>query len=368
MLNLKYTYPIGIDIDGQDIYAVQLRETRQGLAIRGLAHGQFKGEVEQAVEAGNGLVSEFKKIAKSRIFRGKRVVVHLPSPYTYTFPINFRVGEEETLEEAILRESEKHLPFPIEEATIDYPSLVPLSSAEAKRFKATVVAVHTDKIRQFLLMLEQAGLTVEAVDADISSLMRVHRYVHKIQPGPIMLCYIGYAQSLLSIVTEDNIAVHRTIPWGIQVLLTKLQENLEVSKHQSKVLLREYGLLHREEKHLSRSETIKDEDTTDESVGRAIFQIVTPYLEALIYGFHNVIGYVISEQPDAAVQEICVYGQANFIHNLDQYLETTLNIPTKLVDPMTKVGLRENRMLRDTSDGAPFGLALGLAMRKVTWL
>ena len=113
---------------------------------------------------------------------------------------------------------------------------------------------------------------------------------------------------------------------------------------------------------------MKEDEVTRESLVRTIFQIMTPYLETLVYEFHNVIGYVISEEPDAAVQELCVYGQANFIRDLDRYLERTLNIPTKSVNPMTEIALPEDNMLSDMSDGASFGLALGLAMRKVTWL
>jgi len=101
---------------------------------------------------------------------------------------------------------------------------------------------------------------------------------------------------------------------------------------------------------------------------RAISQIITPYLETLIYEFHNLIGYVISEEPDARSQAIYVYGHANSIRDLDRYLESTLNIPTRLVNPMTKVALPEETVLPDRPEVAPFSLALGLAMRQVPWL
>jgi len=368
MFNFGYTYPIGIDIDSHNIFAVQLKDTGDGLAIRGLAHAEYEGSVEKASETDGGVVSQLKAITRNRAFRSKRVVVHLPSQYTLAFPINFRVGDEENVEEAILRKSEKHLPFPVEEAMIDYPSLASLASGEAEEYKATIIATQRDYIEQSLLMLKQAGLTVEAVDADISSLMRLHRYLHKVHAYSIMLCHIGYTQTLISIVTKDRILVHRNIAWGIRILLAKLQENLEISRHQARAILRDYGLLHKAEKDLNGDQGLKEDDVTRESLVRTIFQIMTPYLEALVYEFHNLIGYVISEEPDAAVQELCVYGQANFIRDLDRYLEKTLNIPTRSVNPMTEIALPEDNMLSDMSDGASFGLALGLAMRKVTWL
>jgi type IV pilus assembly protein PilM len=368
MINVSSTYPIGIDVHRHNIYAVQLKKTRDGLAVRGLAQSEVENGPEKAWEADDGLVPKLKEIANNKAFRGKRVLVHLPSEYTYTFPINIQVGEGSTVEEAILLESAKHLPFPVEEASIDYPSIVSAPSGKVETYKATIIAAHMDKMRQFVLMLKQAGLVIEAVDADIASLVRLHHYLHEVDTNPIMLCHVGYTRTLLSIVTADRILVHRSVPWGIQILLTKLQENLELSHGQSRVLLKEYGLFRKDGESPSQSAGLTDEDETTENMLRAISQIITPYLEALIYEFHNVIGYVISEEPDSRSQAICVYGHANFIRDLDRYLESTLNIPTKVVNPMTNIALPEACTLSDVSEGAPFSLALGLAMRKVPWL
>ena len=93
MLNLRSTYPIAIDIHSQNIYAVQLKETRDGLAVRALAHTQGKGLAEKALEAGDDIVSQLKEMAKAKVFRGKLAVVHLPSPYLFTFPISMQVDE-----------------------------------------------------------------------------------------------------------------------------------------------------------------------------------------------------------------------------------------------------------------------------------
>ena len=368
MLNLRSTYPIAIDIHSQNIYAVQLKETRDGLAVQALAHRQGEGWAEKALEASDDIVSQLKEMAKAKVFRGRRAVVHLPSPYLYTFPISIQVDEGGGLEEAIVAESANHLPFPIEEATIDYASIASDPSGKANKHKATIIAAHIDQVTQFLLTLKQAGFTVEVVDADISSLMRLHRYLHEVSEDPVMLCHVGFTQTLLAVVTGDRMIVHRSVPWGIETLLVKLEKNLELSKGQSKGLLTACGFLRRDGKLPDEGKGVTDEDGMQESVLRAVRQIITPYLEELIYEFHNVIGYVMSEEPDAVLQKIYVYGHANFVRDLDRYLETTLNLSTQLVNPMTNMALPEDSMLPDPSEGAPFSLALGLAMRQVPWL
>ena len=62
MLKLKHKYPIGIDIDDQNIYAVQLKQLRSDFAVRGLLHREIDGKSEGDVEESDGLVSLLKEI------------------------------------------------------------------------------------------------------------------------------------------------------------------------------------------------------------------------------------------------------------------------------------------------------------------
>jgi Tfp pilus assembly PilM family ATPase len=59
---------------------------------------------------------------------------------------------------------------------------------------------------------------------------------------------------------------------------------------------------------------------------------------------------------------------ANFINGLDTYFEKHFNISVQLVDPISGFALEEKNILSDKTDGAPFGLAIGLALRRVPWL
>ena len=51
----KYSYPIGIDIGAHEIYAAQLRETRQGFSVRALVHQELKVKSEDNEEVDEAL-------------------------------------------------------------------------------------------------------------------------------------------------------------------------------------------------------------------------------------------------------------------------------------------------------------------------
>jgi type IV pilus assembly protein PilM len=370
MLHLKFHYPIGIDIGNQYIYAAQLKEVRQGFAVRGLVHREIEWKDAKIPGLSDLLVPLLRSISKDKRFFGKRVIVNISSQNIFSFPIRFQVGATETLEEAILRQSEQYLSFPLEEAIIDYPSILSLASVESDSYSATIIAVQRDYINQYLLMLKQAGLTVEAVDFGVSSLIRLHTYLYNITDNPMILCNIGHTQSMLSILTKESILAHQNVSWGIEILLGKISANLELfnEKDKAKILLKRHGLLYQDRESYGNGMDLTEDNITTDNIRRAIYQIITPYIEELIHELHKVIGYVRSEAPNTVFEGIYMYGLANYIDNLDGYLEKRLNIPTKVINPMQNMPLSDASILPDISDGAPFALALGLAMRKVTWL
>lgn len=369
MLNFKSKYPIGIDISDQNIYAVQLKKTRQGFAVMALAHRELETEIDSIPDANPGLVYAVKKMTKNRNFRGKSAVLHIPVKNLSVLPIRFQVGRTETLEEAIVRESEKYLSFPLEEAAIDYPSLTPEVNGAGDAYRATVIAVQRKYIEQYLQLMKKAGLVVEAVDYRVSSLFRLHKHFYKVTRNPVILCNIGYFESMLAVVNQESILGQRSIPWGVHALIEKILANLELlkAKDNAKLLLKTHGLAY---------EDLKSADSGDDSLPdativnmhRAIFQVIAPSIDELVFEFHKMITGVMSEQQHTVFEGIYMYGYAALIHHLDRYFEKRLNIPTRCMNPMTMVALSGDNKLSGIDEGAPFALALGLAMRKVTWL
>lgn len=372
MLSLNYKFPIGIDIADNHIYAVQFKQTRQGLTVRGMVHREFDQGSKEFFEASDVFISVLKEIVKNKRFHGKRVVIKFPSKYVFSFPISFEVTSERTLEDAILQEAKNYLSFPIEEAVIDYPSIQSLSSDDPNKYKAIVIAVQRDQMEQYLSILKQAGMIVEAIDFALSSLIRIHNYLYSIDNKPIILCNIGQNQSLLSTITKDSIYAHRNVGWGIQTLVNKIRTNLEITgdDNQVKTMLKKYGLFY--EDYINHIADKADENIDDDNMSmatyRAIYQILSPHIDELIYEFHQIIGYVRSDQQIAAFEGVYIYGEAPFIRFMDHYLENRLNIPTHIINPMTKVALTDKRILTELTEGAPFALAMGLAMRRVKWL
>jgi type IV pilus assembly protein PilM len=373
MLTKATTFPIAIDIQEENLYAVQLKGKRHGLgknrlAIKGLAYKELKTSISEDSEGWENLITELRDIIKNKAFRGKRAVIHLPTEYTHVFPVNLQVNEGDTVEEALLAESGKHFSFPIEEAVIDYPSIVQTSSGPSNTYRSIIVGAQLSKLEQLISEFKKAGLFVEAVDVDVSSLIRVHRYMHDLETDFVALCYIGHAHSVLSVVNQERILVYRHTPWSIQTLIGKLQEHLDLPQSQVIAILRDHGVSQTEVAEGDESAPPSDDAAPMDSVEAAVGEILAPYLEDFVYAFHNVTGYAISEVPDATIQKVYLYGQADIIKGFDRYLESVLNTSVDIVNPIEKVSYGRGLKVSDMPESGSFSLAFGLAMRKVPWL
>jgi type IV pilus assembly protein PilM len=370
MFEKKTKYPIGIDIQERQIFAAQLQAYRQGIAIRALAHAEIdeNWQVDDPIESIDALRPPLKKMAKNKRFGGKRVVLHVPAQHIISFPIRFKPAKAESLEQAIVRESAAYLPFPIEEAIIDYPSLEPVISDNATEYKAVMIAVHRNLIEKYVGLFKQVGFAVEAVDFQVSSLIRLHRHLCQGASGPSILCHLGMTQTLLVIASKDSILAQRYVPTGLQYLLGKITDNLALSlgKNNAQVMLQKYGLAYQDQQHADRGAIDQNGETN--RLQRVIYQILSPQIEELLHELHKIIGYVRSEATRTVFDNIFVYGPGVLIRKLDDYLARRLSIPTQLLNPLQTMALSNDGILVDPSQGGPFALAMGLAMRKVAWL
>ena len=369
MFQFKSIYPIGIDISEQHLFALQLQKNLKGVAIRGQLHRELESLDNDGSDQEESLSSALREISKQNGCAGKRVALHLPLDKFLSFPVRFQVKNGNSIEEAIVQKAKEYLPFPLEQAIIDYPSIETLGLEESKRHIATVVALKKENLDQYLSIMKKSGFIVETVDFPVSSLMRLYQNLQGAIEKPIILFHMGDKQSLLASVNNECIIYQRTILWGIKPLLMRIQANfdMEGTWDKGKRLLFRYGLNYEEERP-DRKVGDHGEDPASRDMHRALYQIITPSIEELIDEFLKIIGYLRSEERNAFPERICIFGQGALIRHLDTYIERRVNIPVELVNPLEKMARSNGHGRIDSLDETSFSLALGLAMRKVTWL
>ncbi len=362
MLQGVKIYPIGIDIDASCLTAAQFRKTRRGIQLRRLFYQPLPATT---LEDDALLTHALKSVVASGFFKGSRVAVNLPFRDLSVFPVHFQLVGEEDPEEAIVREALKFLPYPAEEAIIDYPSLMMKSGT----CDVTVVAVRRRVMARWLAILQSAGLTAEVMEFNVSSLVRLHRTLFPGDGQSDLLCHIGRTQTLLSVATGEGILCLAEISWGLQSLWNKIETQLELSDAAGSAinLLKTYGLAYREGEAVP--PCAGEENTPDaRDMCRVIFQIIAPAVDELVYEVHKTIGYLRSLQNDAVLGKVYLYGLAGLIYHLDRYLEKYIGLPAQNVDVLANMMHISGHGPSDIPEGVSPVPALGLAMRELPWL
>lgn len=362
MLEIVKTYPIGIDMDDRCLTAAQFRKTSRGIRLRGVFCKPLA-----APDTGDDatVIAALKSVVSSGFFKGRRVVFNIPSRDLSVFPVHFLLSENDEPEESILREALKFLPYPLEEAVIDYPSLV----RRAGNCDAIVVAVRRQVMDRWLGILKSAGMTSEVMEFGISSLLRLHRSFITNEGQADLLCHIGRTNSLLAVVDGESILSFSEIPWGIEPLCDKIQTNFALSDSGTEAinLLKIHGLGYADR------ETIQKPingggGQNDMNMYRVVFQIIAPAVDEFVYECHKTISYLRSLPGHADFTTVYLYGLADQIFCLDRYLEKEVGIPTLGVDALERLGYTDGETPPGITDGISPVPALGLAMREVTWL
>jgi Tfp pilus assembly PilM family ATPase len=350
-------YPIALESDGKDFFAVQLKGTNKNISIRSAL--SYRLPVDSDPE-GAGQSENFLKVLKalkqSNAFSGNRAVIHIPMENILCFPVDIMVKEDDNIEEAIVNEALKSLPYTLEEAVIDYLSVY--SSEDPRHRTAIITAAKRKYVMDHLALYQQAGFQVEAVDFSPISLLRLHNFLIPMEQEPDIICHIGMRQSYLMVVSANRVYALSKFSWGKVDLVKRLNNIIDIGNidQAAKRLLNTYGI-----------SGIAD-NKEDRDIARVISRVLTPAIEGLVFEFHKVLGYARSKEKFHTVANIYFYGLAKEIKGLIPFLEQRLNINTIQGNIESKISLSDSFSQGTLERTTLFRPVVGLAMRKLPWL
>ena len=351
---------IAIDLSDQVLRAAQVSVSRGVPALAAIHELRLPGESTHDADACDALKTFFGQVLGNGRFKGRRVALHLPPETTVVFPVRFEPARNESVEAAMMREAAKSLPFPAEEALLDYPSLRPPAGGD-NGYEAMVVAARRSDVMRYVSLARESGGTVELVEFPPASLLRIHRYLHGETRGTILLCGVGYTRTLIVAINPDAIVAYRNAEWGVGKLIHALNHDLGLGNEDSAALymLRDHGLAY----HAGGQ---NGGNGSDADMARPVYQLIGPLVDQLVHEVFGVMGFVRSAASSIVFEGLHLYGYGPCIRALDAYLSAGVNTAAHQEDPCARLG--NGSASQTTSCYAPFAQVAGLAMRNVSWL
>ncbi|MGE5527880.1 MAG: type IV pilus assembly protein PilM [Patescibacteria group bacterium] len=351
---------IGLDIGTSAVKAIQLSRmgesytlTRAGVVPIPL--GAIEGGTVRDTATVAQLVTRLLRQAR---IGGRRVMVAVAGQGVLIRSQKFPPMTRKELAGAIRWEAEKYIPFPIDEAVLDFD--VVGATPDTGEQEVMIVAAQRSIIDSHIEVLKEAKLQALAMDVQPFALARsLGSHLSTAMEGQaanVALIDVGAGTTDLVIFREEVLRFTRIIPIGGNYFTRALAGRLGMSDEDAEAL------------KLSRGQIpLGDEqhglDTPEDA---QLSSILAGVMSELVTEIRRSIDY-FRLQTHEEVARLVATGGGIMLRNMVPFLERELGLPVETGDPMANIHAGARNFSPELMAGAGpiFCVAIGLALRGV---
>ncbi|MDX1977009.1 MAG: type IV pilus assembly protein PilM [Pseudanabaenaceae cyanobacterium bins.68] len=356
---------LGIEINSERVNIVQLRRSGQdsfklvNYATSTLPEGIVEeGRISDPIALGE-VIREMVATTKIKL---KKVATAVPGRDAVSRLIKLpaEIPDLELREMVLQQEASLYLPFPREEADVDYQKLgVSLDEDGVERLEILMVATRKEVTDTYLQSMEIAGLEVDIVEVASFSLIRtLNSYLARfasIAEG-VAIVDIEYEATEITITVDGVPQFSRTVaPGTMQIQNAQLRANNQPPRRNTDL-----------ESLQSLTVPIQSLDTSGLVGGSgtslsdaAVLRVLGDLADEL----RRSIDFHINQTRGADVVQLLIVGPGACIGNLDEFFRQRIGIPAEQIDPLKTLSIKSDREL-PIQDRLALSIALGLGIRE----
>lgn len=335
---------VGIDFGTSQIKAVALKGRPGDYQIEAISavptpKGSLVDHQIQDVESVGLALKQLRRQLDSR-YDKVATAVSGSSVITKTILVPRNLSAEE-LENQVLNEAEQHIPFPLDEISIDYESLGPDSNLP-EREDILLSAARTDSISTRITALEQAGWHTKVVDIGVHALARAANVCLELegaQAQELALVDIGSECLTFAVMDKGEIIYSRLQNFGGAHFTRELAKVTELSP--------------------AEVELAKLNHSLPEAVRYDTEQL---HINAILQHVRRNIQLFCSSSGKTSPQGLFLSGGGSLLPSLAEILEQELGMPVLHPDFIRLF----KGPVAEGATGAAYMTALGLALRSYT--
>jgi type IV pilus assembly protein PilM len=244
---------VGIDIGTSAIKVVELSRKGTRFALENYGFFELKGTSQGEAQSILKLPDEeivwgIKEVLKKANIKSRDVIAAIPSFSTFATVIEMPYLSEEDLAKAIPFEARKYVPIPLDEVVLDWSivGIVEQPSAPIKEIKGKgttvevfLAAVPKDETARYQRIMQQAGLTLSALELENAGLIRA---LLGNDLSATAIVNIGGRSSSIVIVNKGYERVSHNYEIGGFEITKSIARALNVSLEKAEDLKRKLGL------------------------------------------------------------------------------------------------------------------------------
>jgi type IV pilus assembly protein PilM len=339
---------VGLDIGANSIKLVKLDHAKSGYSVSAIGIRELPPEaiVADEIRDREAVIFNIQSLIDQTDPKIKDVVVSISghSVITDRFNIDHKTGAE--AEQAILFETEQRAPFDIEDVSLDYH--VVRTDEETNKMDVLLVAARREYLRMYLDLIQDCGLRPVLVDDDALAIYNAYTENYEVDPTRLTaLVNIGHDVTNITYLQDGLFQSTRDVSAGTREIYNAIQKEFRLNPELT-------------------SKAIKGElnDSVDEDMLKATIISAT---DELVSGIELAFSYFRSQAKVENIDWIVLSGGGSLIPYLPEFLQSKLNIPLEISNPLRNVDYDPElfQYLQPEKIAPLLTVSVGLAMRKV---
>ncbi|MEC4818772.1 MAG: pilus assembly protein PilM [Scytonema sp. PMC 1069.18] len=353
---------VGIELAPERVNLAQIRKQGQGLKLETLVSVPVpEGVIVDGQITDPPTMAQLiqQVLAESKV-KTSRVATAVPGRDSIVrlIPVPAELDDKELREMVLNHEAGLYLPYPREEADVDYQKLGYFVDEDGiEKVQVLLVATRKEVTDTYINTFEQAGLQINVLEINSFALIRTIRDQLR-QFGPqeaAVLVDIEFDSTEIAIVVNGVPQFSRTVPIGTYQLQLALSKAMSVPVSRDMELLRGITI---PSTPMDGGKT----GVTDINPGMAAMLRV---LGELTDELRRSIDFYLNQSENLEVAQILLAGPGGGLAQLDEFFTQRLSLPTSQIDPVGALSLQIDEEKYPPEERPGLGIVLGLGMREV---
>ena len=355
-LNKSFTT---VDIGSAAIKAARIKESKDGIEVQNVAHTTLpentidKGEIQDS----SILSSELDYLFNQMNHQPKRIVTSVPNQNLVIRNVNLPGVMLDELDDALKWEAEDYLPFPAEEAVMDYIVL------EEKEDAIDIILVATQSriLHSYKEIFKRLGLEISVVNTQPLALMSLLESKNS-DFNTSGIIEIGASSTRIIIGDTKGVYLFRTLDIGGSSFTSIIQESRSLNYQEAENYKKQNGIQNAlDEAAASKEENDEELDFLQLSGGGTEGQMLVSEADDLAYEISRSLEFFDRNHPDKEIEQFYVCGGGSLLKGLMSFLEQETELQFNLIDPFK--GTQAPRV--GQIDSIQFSVAVGLGYSEV---
>jgi len=335
---------IGLDIGSHTVKAVEIESLPNGqhrLVNFGISEPLHEAIVDGEIMDRQLVTDAIANLLETRGIKTRSVVAAVSGRAVIVKKITMQNLNQDDARQAILWEAEQHVPYDINDVSLDFEVLGP--AADGKQQQVLLVAAKKDMVLSFADLIREAGLTPVVIDVDSFAIQNALSANYDFAPGEVIaILNVGSEITNINIVQNGVPYFTKDLQIGGASFIDAVQRRYNVTREVASAAL------------------------AGQRADLDVAPVVEQTCESLATALERAQAYLRTTGETGPIGRIMLAGGGSMTPGLVPFLESRFSVPTEIANPLARVQYDPALFGdKDPSTVTPFlTVGVGLALRK----